>query len=141
MLQLNPQQEVLTKQSYASGIEITVIARLDEKSTLRIDGLEGAQIELSLRGLSVHRPDNPTRGQLGSAAGSHAAALTANAWQSIRWRITDKGMEIWVNPQPPKNQPVFKEPGKYAFTTKRPIRLSAADSAVDIKEFLVRPAP
>src|SRR5204863_9938524 len=35
LLRLNPQQEVVTKQTYSAGIEITLIARTDEKGTIR----------------------------------------------------------------------------------------------------------
>src|SRR5262249_50312268 len=141
VLRLNPQQEVLTKQTYSSYIEITLIARFDEKAHLQIDALEGGRVEFSLRGMTLYRPDNPTKGKAGTRVDNKAKDLTPNAWQSIRWQITNKGMGVWLDSQPQKSPPFLKDSAQIAFTIKRPVRLSVFDSAIDIKEFTVRPLP
>jgi WD40 repeat protein len=141
VLRLNPQQEILTKQTYSSYIEVTLIARLDEKSALQIDALEGGRVEFSLRGMTLHRPDNPTKGAAGTTVGNQATTLTPNAWQSIRWQITNKGMDVWLNPQQSKSPPFLKDSARISFTIKRPVRLSVTGSAIDVKEFIVRPLP
>jgi hypothetical protein len=138
-LHIKPQQEVLTKQSYAAGIEINLIVRT-EKNNIRIDAFGGGELvfnwDVKPGEMRVHRPDNPAKGQVGTLAVSKPAPTAPKVWHKVRWRISENGMEVAVD-----GNVVFTEAAKYDLSTKRPVRLWALDSVIEARSFIVRPLP
>jgi hypothetical protein len=139
VLQLAPNQGLTTRRAFSGPIDITVVART-EKNNIRLHAHKGGEIIVNWEGkageLRVHRPD-AANGDLGSVAVSQQVPLAPNVWHSLRWRITDKGMDVTVN-----GQVVFAEADKkYDLSARRPVRVSAVDSVVDVKSFIVKALP
>lgn len=125
-----PKTGIKTKDSYKGPIEITVVGRT-EFNNLRVAAYKGAMIifnwELNRKKLAVHHPDGKA-GKLGSVTHHPFQPLEANTWYTLRWRITNHGMEVAVN-----GRRVFSEKGKYALVEAAPIQVRALDSTVDVK--------
>jgi hypothetical protein len=137
VLRLKPGQHLVTRFAHSGPVDITVVART-EKNNIRLGAYKGGVLMFNWEGkpgeLKVFRPDNQTGGELGSEAPSKQVPLAANVWYVLRWRLSEKGMEVFVN-----GLPVYSEAGKYDLSAKKPVRVVATDSVVEVKSFIVRP--
>jgi hypothetical protein len=83
----------------------------------------------------VFRPDDPAKGDSGSEAVSKPAPLALNVWYTLRWRISGKSTDAFVN-----GQLVFTGAEKYDLSARKQVRVqAAADSVIEVKSFTVRP--
>jgi hypothetical protein len=137
VVRLKPGQQLVTKVAYTGPVDITVVART-EKNNIRLHAYKGGSLMFNWEGkqgeLKIFRPDNQAGGELGSEAPSKPYPLALNVWHTLRWRLSEKGMDVLVN-----GQVAFTEPNKYDLSAKKPIRVVATDSVVDVKSFIVRP--
>lgn len=83
--------------------------------------------------LRVHRPDG-TRRECGSVATVAVEPLQTDTWYALRWRITEQGMDVFVN-----DKLVFTEHRNYDLSKKQPILVYSNGSVVDVKTFSVHP--
>ena len=123
--------EVRTKEGFADGIEITVVARTD-KNNIRIAGPQGSKVifnwEVNPRELRVNRPNG------GGLATAVLTPLAAGKWHTLQMRVTDKGLEIRV-----AGRIVLSEARHYDLATKSTAAVMSYDSDIDVKSFVVTP--
>jgi WD40 repeat protein len=127
-----------TKQSYTGDVDITVVARTNNRN-IRLYAFNGASIifnwELRPDELRITRPN----GRIGSESGTLATAkvqrLATDTWYTLRWLITRNGMSIYVD-----GQMVFEEKMPYDLSTPAPIKVRTLfKSIVDVKSVVVTP--
>jgi WD40 repeat protein len=128
-------KEIVTRESYAGPIEITVLART-EKNNIRLYGGKGAYVifnpEVEPEKLELGRPDGE-QPYSGSKIRPPGQLLRPNTWYLLSWRITEEGMSVAIN-----GRVVFSEEHKNNLSGKYPIHVQAADSAIDVLSFTVR---
>ncbi len=83
--------------------------------------------------LRVNRPDGNDKAESGSLATAPVTPLAVNAWHTLRWRITEQGMEVWAD-----GKSTFKETRKYNLSSQRPVTVFARDSTVDVASLVVK---
>jgi hypothetical protein len=132
-----PGSFIWTKQAFSGDIEITVVART-AKYNIRLYAFYGASVifnwDVKPDELRVHRPDgNKPCSETGSVTTANVQPLAPDTWYRLRWRITSKGMKVFVN-----NNVVFSEVRKNDLSRKAPVFLTRIESTVDVKEFLVK---
>ncbi len=137
-VRLSPGSAIHTKEAHAGPIEVVVVART-QRNNIRLCAFKGACVifnwEVRRDELRVHRPDgNDSHRESGSIATARIEPLAANTWYTLRWRITEQGMEIAVN-----GKIVFSETRAYNLSAKRPVTVKAIDSVVDVRSFDVKP--
>jgi WD40 repeat protein len=129
--------DLTTKEWYAGGIDIHVTART-EKNNIRLHAFNGAGLifnwEDNHSELRITRPDGSDKAESGSLATARVLPLTPNVWYPLRWRITEQGMSVWV-----KDELVFNEKRQHNLSVKRPIKVHAHDSDLDVSHFEVTP--
>lgn len=125
---------VLTKQAYAGPIEVTAVART-AKNNIRLNAFDISTVIFNCEGkpgdFRVHRPLEPN-GDSGTLAVSKPVPLSPNTWYTLRWRITEDGMTVFVD-----GKEVFSEERRYDLSKARPVRVHALDSDVDVKSLVV----
>ena len=126
-----------SKLSYSGPIEITAVARTNSDE-IRLSAGRGGVLIFDWRDrkgeLRIHRPDDLTKGELGSLAVSKQAPLAPNTWYVLRWLLTENGMAVSVN-----GQVVFTETAKFDLSAKRPVGISQClGSVVDVKALSVK---
>lgn len=125
---------VLTKQAYSGPLEITAVART-AKNNIRLNAFDISTVIFNCEGkpgdFRVHRPLEPN-GDKGTLAVSKPVPLNPNTWYTLRWRITENGMTVFVD-----GKEVFSEDRKYDLSRARPVRVHALDSDVDVKSLAV----
>jgi hypothetical protein len=130
-------QSVPSRKTYSSPIEITVVART-AKNNLRLKAFQGAELIFNWEGkageMRVHRPDSTAKGFPGSLAIGKSVPLETNRWYTIRWKITEVGMEVAVD-----GKTVFTEVRRYDLSNGAPVEMYAPDSAIDVQSFHVKP--
>jgi WD40 repeat protein len=135
-VRINKNSMLSTKSSFSGSVQITVVARTESRN-IRLHGPRGSVVifnwELNPGELRVHRPDGNDKVESGSVATSKVRPLMPGTWYTLGWRITEKSMEVTVN-----GKPVFKENRKYDLSVRRPYRVGASESFVDVKSFIVR---
>lgn len=134
-LRLPPRTELPTVQKFAGGFEIVLVART-ESEDIRLWAQRGAAVifnwELNPRELRVTRPDGSDQRESGSLATSKVTPLKPNTWYTLKWRVTEEGMQISVD-----GKVVFSEQKRYELTETAPIVVRSEKSAVDVKELRV----
>jgi hypothetical protein len=129
-VRIRPYTSVATRRRYWGPVEVTAVART-EKDNIRLHAFGGACVIFNWEGnpreLRVHRPD-------GSLATARVQPLRPNSWYTLRWRITESGMEVFVN-----GRSVFAERRNNYLFESRPIRIQAMASPVDVKSLTVKP--
>jgi hypothetical protein len=134
-VRLEPGGSVTTRRSYSGAITVTATART-KRNNIRLNAADGGELifnwEVKQGVLRVHRPDDAAKGVQGSLALSKAVPLAANTWYQISWRITEKGMSVAVN-----GIVVFAETRSYDLSTRRPVRVYAGDSVIDVQSLSV----
>ncbi len=86
------------------------------------------------RQMRVCRPDGQVKKlESGSLVALPLVPLAPNKWHTIRWRITEKKMEIWVN-----DIQVFIEKRNYDLGVEQAVRVRAMDSVLDLKSLEVK---
>jgi hypothetical protein len=122
---------VSTREDFSGPLEINVVART-EKENIRLQAPQGAQVifnwEVNPNELRVNRPDG------GSLATASVTPLKPETWYRLRWRITDEGMQIFVN-----DQMIFAEKKDYSLTSKSPVKIQAVNSLIEVRDFHVIP--
>jgi hypothetical protein len=144
-IRVPPGSALQTKEAYAGPIEVVLVART-RKDDIRLWAFNGACVifnwEARRDELRVHRPDEirvhpPDGNDTGLVAGSLATAwvqpLAPNTWYTLRWRITEQGMEVAVD-----GKTVFSERRPYDLSARRPVAVRTAESVVDVKSFDVK---
>jgi hypothetical protein len=131
------ENEVISKDAYSGGIDITVVART-ERNNIRIYGPHGSSVifnwERKPGELRINRPDGSDKAESGSLVTVAVPPLVPNKWYSLRWRIADDGMGIWIN-----RKAVFAERRNNNLSAKGRIAVHAVDSNVDVKSISVVP--
>ncbi len=132
------QAYVGTKQSYSGDVDITVVARTNNRN-IRLHAFNGASIifnwELRPDELRVTRPNGTIRMESGTLATAKVQRLAADTWYTLRWLITQNGMSIYVD-----GQVVFEEKMPYDLSNAAPIRIrTVSKSIVDVKSVVVTP--
>jgi WD40 repeat protein len=135
-VRINPDKAVATKKAYSGPVEITVVARTN-KDNIRLWAFKGGIVifnwDVEPGDMRIHRPDDLEKEQVGSVAVSKQVPLKPDTWYTLRWKITEEGMEVAVD-----NKVVFSEEREYDLSKARPIRVSGAfGSVVDVKSFVV----
>jgi WD40 repeat protein len=129
-------RSVFSRKSYDYPIEITLVARTT-KNNLRMRAFQGAELIFNWEGkpgeMRVQRPDSRFKGQPGSLAESKSVPLEADKWYTIRWKITEVGMEVAVD-----GKVVFSELRRNELSKGAPVEVPTWDSAVDVKSFHVK---
>jgi WD40 repeat protein len=129
-------KEIVTRECYSGPIEITLLARA-EKNNIRLYGGKGAYVifnpEVEPEKLELGRPDGE-QPFTGSKIRPPGQLLRPNTWYLLSWRITEDGMSVAVN-----ERVVFYEEHKNNLSGKYPIHVQAADSAIEVLSFTVRP--
>ena len=69
---------------------------------IRLRGEPGARASSSTgasnpRELRVCRPDGSDKSESGSIATAKVAPLTPNVWHTLKWRLTEEGMQVSVD--------------------------------------------
>ena len=137
-LRLQKRLMITTGQAYAGPIEIHLVART-EKNNIRLHAFQTARLifnwEAKPDELRIHWND----GKGGTNSGSHSSAfewgpLKPNTWYDLTWRITDKGMKVFVN-----GKEIFSELKKQNLNIRGPVTVHAMDSVIDVKSLTVRP--
>jgi hypothetical protein len=125
-----------TRASYTGPVEITVVARTEARN-LQLNGPRGSSVlfngKANPRELRLQRPDAKEKRGSGSVVTVAVRPLAAKTWYTLRWRITEKVMEVTVN-----GAPVFQEIRPYNLTTRQRIEVEASDSMIDVRAFSVR---
>jgi internalin A len=140
VLRVRPKTVVSTKESYSGPIEVTVATKI-EYTSLHIQAAQGAAviIEAPVVGnwqLGIHRPDGNDQRESGSA-GKVEIAKSDSGFFTLRWRITEAGLEVFVN-----DKKVFEEPHSYQLTGRQPVALTiGGDYGVDVKSVEVKALP
>jgi hypothetical protein len=120
-----------------TAFELVVVART-ESENIRLDGPQGTAVifnwEVNPRELRVTRPDGTDRVESGSLATAKVTPLKPNTWYTLKWRVTEDGMQISVD-----GQVVFEEKRKYQITTSAPVVVRAIRSNLDVKDIRVTP--
>lgn len=134
-VRIAPWSQLPTLQKFPGAFEAVIVART-ESENIRLDAQRGAVVifnwELNPRELRVCRPDGNERLESGTIATAKVAPLKANAWYTLKWRVTEVGMQIWVD-----GKIVFEERKNYDLTATAPVTVRAEKSIVDVKEFRV----
>ncbi len=129
--------EIITKDTFTGAIEIGVIART-EKNNIRLFGPRGSSVifnwENNPRELRVTRPDGNEGQATGSLATASVQPLAPVQWHSLRWRITETGMEISAD-----GKTVFSEQHTNDLSIPGKVAVRAVDSSVEVKSFFVNP--
>jgi hypothetical protein len=134
-LRINRRRDIRTRDSYSGPIEITLVART-EKDNLKLGAFLGAGLIFNPskgRELQVFRPDGTTKPESGSRITGPTVVLAPNTWYRITWRITDRGMTVWVD-----DRLVFQEKQKYNLSQAMPVLVRAVDSWVDVRSLSVQ---
>jgi hypothetical protein len=135
-LMSDPQAWIETKDSFSGPIEITVVART-EKTSIRLHAFNGACVIFNWEDrrdeLRVNRPDGSDKKESGSLIAAKARALDPNTWYTLRWRITEHGMQIFLD-----DQEVFSEQRKYNLSANRPVSITTAFQPIDVKSVTVK---
>jgi hypothetical protein len=136
-LRINHRKAIATKDAYSGPIEIIVVVRT-EKDNIRLQAPQGAAVifnhDVTKKELIVHRPDGNNRYESGTQAVVPMPLLAPNVWHTIRWRITEKGMEVMLN----NKILLFTEKKPYELSAEQPVRVRAQDSSVDVKSLTVQ---
>ncbi|QJW93273.1 hypothetical protein [Frigoriglobus tundricola] len=134
-LRIEPHGDLSTVRKYTGAVEIVVVART-EAENIRLYAPRGACVifnwEVNPRELRVCRPDGDDRPESGSITTAKAVPLKANVWHTLKWRLTEEGMQIWAD-----GKLVFEEKKAYDLSGTAPITVHAVKSNVDVKEFRV----
>ncbi len=135
-LKLPPQSSVSTKEEFSGPLEITVEA-YTEKNNIRLHAFNGASVifnwEVNPQELRVTRPDGNEKWESGTLATAKVPALEPYVWYTLRWGITEDGMDIFVD-----GKPVFSDRKKYDLSAKRPVVVSSGSEVIEIKSFQVK---
>jgi hypothetical protein len=138
-LRLKRETLVTTKKEYTGPIEIVVVART-ELENIRLHAYKGSCVifnwEVKPDELRVTRPDGSDKRESGSLMTAKMIPLKPNVWYRIKWRITTKGMFIYVN-----DFLVFAEKRAYDLTAKGTFAVSSGTSPIEVKRFRVVPLP
>lgn len=129
-LRIPPNAELPTVNKHTGDVEIVVVARTEEENIrLRAQqkGLVIFNWEINPRELRILRPD-------GSLATAKVTPLKPNTWYTLKWRLTEEGMQISVD-----GKVIFEERYKNELTASVPVAIKAEKSAIDVKEFRVTP--
>ncbi len=136
-VRIRPQRwlpHILTKRAYSGPLDITAVART-AKNNIRLNAFDISTVIFNCEGepgdFRVHRPLEPN-GDKGTLAVSKPVLLNPNTWYTLRWRITEGGMTVFVD-----GQEVFSEERRYDLSEARPVRVHALDSDVDVKSLVV----
>jgi hypothetical protein len=135
-VQLSPNSEIDTKESYTGPIEITVVART-AKNDIRLHAFNGASVTFNWWSnsdrLYVTRPDG-VQGKLqsGSLATAKVRPLDPNKWYALTWRITGEGMQVLVD-----GKTIFSEFKKNNLSTNRSVTMTSAGSKFDVRSLAV----
>jgi hypothetical protein len=135
-LRLQPGRGIVTRRAYPGAVTITAIART-QRYNIRLHAAGGGELifnwEVKQGDFRVHRPDKAAG--LGSLALAKVMPLAPSVWHQIRWRITERGMDVTVD-----GHMVFAEPRNYDLASRQPVRIFAFDSVVDVKSLVVTPS-
>lgn len=135
--QIPSNSSVSSTTKFSGPIEIHLVART-EKENIRICANRGARVifnwEANMSELRVSRPDGNEQFGTGSLAVAKVTPLKPGTWYKFRWRLTDEGMQVFVN-----EQMVFSEKRAYDLTLQSPISLETYTSAVEVKDFYAVP--
>jgi hypothetical protein len=137
-LRINRNRSIGTKQTYTGPIEITVELRT-EKDAVRLNAPPGAGVVFNSDPtnaalLLLFLPDGGLKPESGTRTLRVAKPLAPNTWYTIRWKITENGMEVLVN-----DVTYYRDKRKYDLTIESPVRVRAANSFVDVKSLVVQP--
>jgi WD40 repeat protein len=158
VLSLAPKNRISTRQSFSGPLEITVIARTEQNNVrlrshqgavvifndvLNVPGLPGPRVPPPSAGLRVHRSGAKVGQEgFGPLAGREQVTLAANTWYTLRWRITQKGMEVFVNKvgtdAAVKDKVVFTSFESNDLSAKEPVRVESVDSTIEVKSLTVK---
>jgi len=134
-MRIPQQSRVTTKAEHSGPIELQVVARTNSEN-IRLDAYRGACVifnwELNPAELRVNRPDGRKELESGSLTSAKVKPLTPGTWYRLRWRITEDGMEVFVN-----DERVFSERRAYDLSAKGPLGVRSGKSLVDVKELTV----
>ena len=128
---------ITTKESYTGGFDVTVKAQT-EKNNIRLHGPQGSCVifnwESNPGELHVNRPDARNEGrERGSISTAKVTPLKPNTWYTLRWRVTNKQIDIWVD-----GKLWFSEARNYNLATKSTISVEAKESVVDVQRVEVK---
>ena len=136
-LRISPNSTLPTVQKFTGGVEVVVVART-EAENIRLHAQKGARVifnwEVNPRELRVNRPDGNEKVDSGSSAAAKFTPLKPNTWYTLKWRLTEDGMQVSVD-----GKVVFEEQKKYDLSGTAPVAVHAEKSIVDVKEFRVTP--
>lgn len=127
--QIRKNAAVTTTTEFSGPIEISAFART-EKDEIRFAANRDSRLifswELNPSELRVHRPDG------GSLATASVTPLKPGVWYRLRWRLTDDGMQVFIN-----DQMIFSESKSYDLTAKSRVSLQTLNSLVEVRDFHV----
>jgi hypothetical protein len=72
--------------------------------------------------------------ETGSVGSATITPLKPDVWYTLRWRLTDNGMAVFIN-----ERPVFAERKPYDLSGKSPVTLTSANSRIEVKAMRVIP--
>ncbi|MEI8382977.1 MAG: hypothetical protein WCJ09_22845 [Planctomycetota bacterium] len=134
--QVNKFARIFTKEEFSGPIEINAVART-EKDNIRFRAYRGSCVifnwEAKSGELRATRPDGSEQ-ESGSIAASLQRPLKPGVWYRLRWRLTDDGMQVFVN-----DDLVFAEDKPYMLTAKQRIDIGAVESVLEVRDFHVIP--
>ena len=131
------QSTVSTRQSFSGPIDMLVVAKT-EMNDIRLYAFNGACVIFNWANnreeLHVTRPDGNEKVESGSLATAKVRPLDPKTWYTLRWIITEEGMQVSVD-----DKVVFSESRSYDLSAKRPAAIRTYDSVVSVKVFEVKP--
>jgi hypothetical protein len=120
-----------TKETYDGPLDISVVARTDNSIRVFAGGRAGLIFN------TREKDHNHLRGWTPSRYFEHAVtALKPNTWYRLRWRITVKSFQVFVD-----DQLIFEERGECDLRASNPVFVQGGvnDSTIDVKSFTVTP--
>lgn len=139
-VRINRRKAISTREAYSGPIEITVVVRT-EKENIRLQAPQGAAVifnqDYTRKELLIHRPDGNRNYESGQQQVVAIPPLAPNVWHTIRWRITEKGMDVTLVTLNNRIL-LFADKRNYDLTTEQPVRIATRDSFVDVKSLAVQ---
>ncbi len=128
---------IRTKDPWSGALEVTAEVRL-EKDNLALSAGQGGGIILNSstqprKEIVLIRPDGNAQPESGTRLIKGPLPLKTDEWFKLRWRLTEKGMSVWIN-----GEKVAEDVGaRNDLTPGRPVRLRGINAWIDVKSIAV----
>jgi hypothetical protein len=123
---VGPYTKVATRKGYSGPVEITAVVRL-ENDDFRLFAFKAACVIFNWS-------RNPKELRVSGSPAPAKVHLARNTWYELRWRITESGMNIFVN-----GTQVFADRRRNDISANRPIAFGTLAGCVDVKSLTVNP--